>query len=399
MQYSKRMDRVKASEIRNVQKKIAAKEQSGGQVISFAAGLPDPNLFPLEELKDVTAEIMDKKGVFALQYGPTKGEDELLNLLVERMKRKEQIDTKAENIIITTGSQQGIALSAQIFLDEGDIVVAENPSYLGGINACRPYKCDFIGVDTDDDGIVVEDLEKVLAENPKVKLIYAIPNFQNPTGKAWSLERRKKFMEVVNKYDNVMVIEDNPYGELRFKGEFTPTLKALDNKDKVLYLGSFSKVLCPGMRVAWACGPKDVIDKMELLKQGVDLQSNQFSQIQVIEYLKKYNLEEHIEKIKKEYKKRCELMLNVMKEYFPEEVKYTKPEGGMFIWVELPDSVDVNVLLDDAVEAGVAYVPGESFYANDGAKNTMRLNFTTMSEEQIVKGIKILASVFSSVLA
>lgn len=398
MKYAQRMNMVKASAIRASQKKIAAKVASGGSVISFAAGLPDPNLFPLDEITDVTETVLKERGSFALAYGPTKGENELLELLAKRMKDEENIDTKPENIIITTGSQQGIAVSAMILLDKGDIVVTENPSYLGAINAFRPYECDFLGIDTDEEGIVTKDLDKLLSENPKVKIIYVIPTFQNPTGKTWSLQRRKDFMEVVNKYDDVIVIEDNPYGEIRFTDEPLPTLKSLDTKDKVLYLGSFSKVLCPGFRVAWMCGDKDIIDKAELLKQGIDLQSNQFSQAQVIEFLKKYDLNKHIEKIRAEYKKRCFLMLDTIKEHFPEEVNYTTPDGGMFIWVELPKEINVDDLLDKAIDAGVAYVSGESFFANNGPKNTMRLNYTTMSEEQIVEGIKILANVIKKEL-
>ncbi|MDU6983167.1 MAG: PLP-dependent aminotransferase family protein [Terrisporobacter othiniensis] len=398
MKYAQRMNMVKASAIRASQKKIAAKVASGGSVISFAAGLPDPNLFPLDEITDVTETVLKERGSFALAYGPTKGENELLELLAKRMKDEENIDTKPENIIITTGSQQGIAVSAMILLDKGDIVVTENPSYLGAINAFRPYECDFLGIDTDEEGIVTKDLDKLLSENPKVKIIYVIPTFQNPTGKTWSLQRRKDFMKVVNKYDDVIVIEDNPYGEIRFTDEPLPTLKSLDTKDKVLYLGSFSKVLCPGFRVAWMCGDKDIIDKAELLKQGIDLQSNQFSQAQVIEFLKKYDLNKHIEKIRAEYKKRCFLMLDTIKEHFPEEVNYTTPDGGMFIWVELPKEINVDDLLDKAIDAGVAYVSGESFFANNGPKNTMRLNYTTMPEEQIVEGIKILANVIKKEL-
>ena len=398
MKYAQRMSMVKPSAIRDSQKKIAAKVASGGSVISFAAGLPDPNLFPIKEISEVTEKVLKERGKFALAYGPTKGENELLELLTKRMKEEENIDTKPENIIITTGSQQGIAVSAMVLLDKGDIVVTENPSYLGAINAFRPYECDFLGVDTDEEGMVTEDLDKILSENSKIKIIYVIPTFQNPTGKTWSLQRRKDFMNVINKYDDVVVIEDNPYGEIRFTEEALPTLKSLDTKDKVLYLGSFSKVLCPGFRVAWMCGDKEIIDKAELLKQGIDLQSNQFSQVQVIEFLKKYDLNKHIEKIRAEYKKRCLLMLDTMKQYFPEEIKYTKPDGGMFIWLELPDEINVDELLDKAIEAGVAYVSGESFFANNGPKNTMRLNYTTMPEAQIVEGIKILSNVLKKEL-
>lgn len=390
MKYSVRMERVKPSAIRDVQKKIAQKPG----VISFAAGLPDPDLFPLDDLKRTTMSLIEREGKSAFQYGLTRGYGPLIDHLVERMAQKEQIHTTADNVIITNGSQQGLAVAAMVMLDEGDVVVAENPSYLGGINACRPYGCTFAGVDTDDDGMVMDDLRRVLKENPRAKLIYVIPNFQNPTGKAWTLERRKEFMEIINEYDDIVVVEDNPYGEIRFKGEFIPTLKSMDTKNKIIYLGSFSKILCPGLRVAWVCADSGIIRQMEVLKEGLDLQCNQFAQMQVYEYMKNCDIEAHIDEIKAAYKERCEFMLDKMGKLFPAGVKYTKPDGGMFIWVELPNGLDASEVLNDAIDAGVAYIPGEFFYANDGAKNTMRLNYTTMSEEQIAKGIKILAEVF-----
>lgn len=389
MNYSIRMDRAKPSAIRSVQKRIASKPG----VISFAAGLPDPALFPMEDLKKATMEMMERRGEQALQYGLSKGNPELLKLLVERMQKKEGVDTSVENIVITTGSQQGLAITAMLFLDEGDIVVAENPSYLGGINACRPYGCSFLGVDTDEDGIVIEDLERVLSENPKVKMLYVIPNFQNPTGRAWTLERRKHFMEVINRYD-VVVVEDNPYGEIRFKGEHIPCLKSMDTLGKVIYLGSCSKILCPGLRVAWVCASAEYAQMYERMKESLDLQCNEFAQLQVVEYMRNYDVEAHILKIQAAYQKKCDLMLSKMEETFPSTVKFTRPEGGMFIWVELPEGLDADAILDEAIDIGVAYIPGEFFYANEGAKNTIRLNFTTVSEEQIEKGIALLAEVF-----
>ena len=391
MNYSIRMDRIKPSAIRSVQKKIASKPG----VISFAAGLPDPHLFPLEDLQKATQSLMQTKGTEALQYGLTKGYGPLLDLLAERMSQKEGIPATKANLIVTTGSQQGLAMSGMLFLDEGDIVLAENPSYLGGINAFRPFGCSFIGVQTDDEGMVIADLERILSENDKVKLLYVIPNFQNPTGKAWSLERRKQFMEVINRY-NVMVVEDNPYGEIRFKGEHIPSLKALDTQGKVVYLGSCSKILCPGLRVAWICAEPEITEKFEQYKESLDLQCNQFAQMQVVEYMNRYDIDAHISKIRAEYEKRCDLMLSMMAEKFPVGVKFTKPEGGMFIWVELPNGLNADMLLDDAIDAGVAYIPGEYFYANEGEKNTMRMNYTTVSEEQIKKGITILADVIKA---
>lgn len=389
MSFSIRMSRTKASGIRAVQKKIARRPG----VISFAAGLPDPDLYPLADLKTATDMLLDEDGKKAFSYGLTKGYGPLIDILVKRMREKEGVECTRDNITITSGSQQGLALAAMMFIDEGDIVIAENPSYLGAINACRPYDPVFVGVDTDDEGMVIEDLEKVLRENPKAKMIYVIPNFQNPTGKAWSLERRKQFMEVVSRYD-VMVLEDNPYGEIRFKGEFVPSLKALDKKGQVIYLGSFSKILCPGLRVAWICAAPEVAAMAECMKETQDLQSPEFTQMQVVSYLNHFDIEAHIEEIQDTYKRRSDLMLEMIRQYFPASVKYTEPEGGMFLWLELPEELDANEILDEAIEAGVAYVPGDSFYANEGPKNTIRMNYTTVSEEQIREGIQILGEVF-----
>ncbi len=392
MIFADRMDLMKASGIRFVQKMISQKED----VISFAAGLPDDNLFPTEELRQLTDQIFRDQGKTALQYGMTQGYRPLLEQLAIRMKEKEHVTCGVENIIITTGSQQGLGMSAMAFLNAGDMVLTENPSYLGGVNACRPYGCKFIGVDTDDDGMVISDLENKLKLHPEIRLIYVIPNFQNPTGKAWTLERRRQFMKAIEPYD-VVVVEDNPYGELRFVGDELPSLKALDTQGKVVYLGSFSKILCPGLRVAWMCAEQEVIEKMELLKQGIDLQCNEMAQLQVLKYLQTCDVEQHIQIIRDSYKERCMLMLSEMERQLPDTVTFTKPEGGMFIWLELPEYMNATDMLEDAVEEGVAYVPGEYFYATEeeSKKNTMRLNYTLMNEEQIIEGIGRLRKVIT----
>ncbi len=388
MKFAKRMDLVVASGIRFVQKKIAGKSE----VISFAAGLPDGDLFPLEEIRQLTDELLKTNGKAALQYGMTQGNRGLLEAIAKRMYEKENVSCTPENIIITTGSQQGLGMSALAFVDEGSCVLTESPTYLGGTNACRPYGCHFLGVETDDDGIVIEDLEKKLAEHPEIELIYVIPNFQNPTGKAWTLERREGFMKAIEPYD-LKVVEDNPYGELRFAGEPLPSLKALDKQGKVIYLGSFSKILCPGLRVAWACADKEIIEKMELLKQGIDLQSNEMAQMMVLSYLQHCDMDAHIQEIREVYRHRCMLMLSELEKQMPDYVKFTKPEGGMFVWAELPEDMDATAMLDDAISDGIAYVPGEYFYANPetAKKNTMRLNFTVMKDDQIVEGVRRLA--------
>lgn len=392
MRFSIKMDRLKASAIRAVQKKIVSKPG----VISFAAGLPDPDLFPMDDLRKATLNVIDNKGKTAFQYGLTKGYAPLLEKLAERLNEKELIKCTKENVTMTTGSQQGLSLAAMMFIDEGDIVLTESPSYLGGINACRPYGAAFMGVDTDDEGMVIADLEKKLKENDNVKIIYVIPNFQNPTGKAWSYKRRKEFMEVVNKYD-VVVVEDNPYGEIRFKGEFIPSLKSMDTENKVMYLGSFSKILCPGLRVAYICADKAIANYAEKLKEGLDLQCNQFAQLQVYEYLTTYDIDKHVEKIQRLYKEKCDAMLEHIKNDFPKSIKYTDPEGGMFMWLELPEGMDASKLFDEAIERGVAFIPGAPFYANDGAKNTIRLNYTVPSIEEIHKGMKIFSDLLKEV--
>lgn len=389
MSFSKRMSRIKPSGIRAVQKRIAGKSD----MISFAAGLPDPALYPLEDLRKAADTMLEKEGATAFAYGLTKGYGHLLDYLTDRMNNREHVECTKENICILSGSQQGLGLAAMTFLDEGDVVITENPSYLGAINAFRPYGAEFVGVDTDDDGIVIEDLERALEENPKTKLIYVIPNFQNPTGKAWTLERRECFMEVVSKYD-VAVVEDNPYGDLRFKGEPLPHLRALDKKGQVIYLGSFSKILSPGMRVAWTCASKEVATAFESLKETNDLQSPELTQMLTYYYLKMFDLEKHIEEIQVVYKERCELMVEMIQKYFPAEIKYTDPEGGMFLWLELPEGLDSDAILDDALAAGIAYIPGESFFSFDGVKNTIRMNFTMVKDDQIRDGIRILGDVF-----
>jgi 2-aminoadipate transaminase len=390
------MEHVKGSEIRNVGKKIAS--ITDHEVVKLSAGLPDAALFPLDALREVTKSALENRYYESFQYGPTKGEKELLNLIAERMQKNENINVTPEEILITTGCQQGIALSSMAFLDKGDMVLVENPSYLDGLNACIPFECEFLGIDTDDEGMIISEVEKALKEQPNVKLVYVIPNFQNPTGKAWSKERRQQFVELMRQYPEVMIIEDNPYGEIKFSDKETPTLKSMDKFHQVIYLSSFSKILCPGMRVAWMIGQEDMMEKMEVLKEGMDLQSNQLAQIQVIEYMNKYSLDDHVNHLIGAYQKKCETMISTIKAEFPEGVKYTQPEGGMFLWVELPEGFNTSVLIDKALEKGVAYIPGESFYAGDGGKNALRLNFTSVSEEEIVKGITKLADLFKEIL-
>lgn len=391
LNYAKRMDNIKASEIRELLKLTQRPE-----VISFAGGLPAPELFPVEELKKVTKEVLEENGTAALQYGPTEGYEPLRQRIVERMK-KVDVDVTADNILVTSGSQQGLDFAARIFINPGDVIICESPSYLGAINAFKAYEPKFVEVETDDYGMIMEDLELALKENDNAKFIYVIPDFQNPSGKTWSEERRKRLVELANEY-NVAILEDNPYGELRFEGEFLPAVKHYDTEGRVIFLGTFSKIFCPGLRLGWVAADEEVLNKFIMVKQGADLQSSTISQMEVAKFLETYNIEEHIEKLKKVYKKRKDLMIKTMEEEFPEGVKFTNPEGGLFTWVVLPEHINARELAAKALEKNVAFVPGGSFFPNGGNENTFRMNYSNMDEERIVEGVKRLGEVIREVI-
>ena len=379
---------LKASEIRELLKLTTMPE-----VISFAGGLPAPELFPLEELKKVDVEILSKEGQLAVQYGTTEGYLPLREKIAARMKKAFQVDCTPEEIVITSGSQQGLSLLAQIFLNKDDVILVESPTYLGAINAFKLCDPKFVEVPTDEKGIIPEELEKILAEyGDRVRLMYVIPEFQNPTGITWPMERRKAFMDIVNKYD-FPVIEDDPYGELRYDGDVVPSLKSMDTKGNIIFLGSFSKIFMPGLRIAWMVADPVIIDKVVKLKQAVDLQSSSFAQRQASYFIDMFDLDAHVEKIKALYGKRRTLMYDSMKEYFPEGVTFTYPEGGLFTWVTLPENMDAKEIMPKVLEKNVAYVPGGPFYPNGGNANHFRLNYSNMPEDRIVEGIKRLGAV------
>lgn len=389
--YSKRMDKIKASEIREILKLTLNPE-----IISFAGGLPAPEMFPIEEIKQVSVEVLEEMGTKALQYGTTEGHTPLREKIAKRME-KFGIKTTANNILITSGSQQGLDLTGKVFLDPGDVVLCESPSYLGALGAFKQYQPEFVEVPTDDDGMIMEDLEEIIKTNDRIKIIYVVPDFQNPSGRTWSVERRKKLIELANKY-NLPIIEDNPYGELRFEGEIPPSVKSFDTEGRVVFLGTFSKTFCPGFRLGWTCADNELITKYILIKQGVDLQTSTISQLQLDRFLDKYDLDKHIEKIIDVYRRRRDLMIKTMKEEFPEEVKFTEPEGGLFTWAVLPKHINARELAKKAIEKKVAFVPGGSFFPNGGNENTMRINYSNMDEEKIVIGIKRLAEVIKEML-
>jgi 2-aminoadipate transaminase len=362
------------------------------EVISFAGGLPDGELFPIEEMKQVSIKVLDEDGKNALQYSSTQGQKELREVIASQIMKPSGVETTAENIIVTCGSQQALEFSGRIFIDKDDVVICESPSYLGAIMAFQAYGPRFVEVQMDEHGMVMEQLEKALKENPKTKFIYTVPDFQNPTGKTLPVERRKKMVELAEKYD-VLILEDNPYGNLRFEGERLPAIKSFDKNDHVIYHGTFSKIFCPGLRLGWVCTDKETLEQYMLVKQSVDLQTNTMSQKETALYMEMFDIEENVNKIIKVYRRRRDLMIKTMKEEFPKNCSFTHPEGGLFIWVTLPKEQDASKVLEKAMEAKVGFVPGIAFFANGTQRNNLRLNFSSMKDENIVEGIKRLGKV------
>lgn len=372
---------MKASEIREILKLTQQPD-----IISFAGGLPAPELFPVNEMKEVAQTILTTMGKEAMQYSTTEGYDPLRKQIVERMS-KMHINLSHENVLITSGSQQGLDFSGKIFIDPGDVVICESPSYLGAINAFKAYECQFREVETDADGMIMSDLEETIQNNPNAKFIYVIPDFQNPSGRTWSLERRQSLVDLAIKYD-LVIVEDNPYGELRYEGKHLPAVKSLDKDGRVVFLGTFSKTFAPGLRIGWVAADDELLNKYIMVKQGADLQTSTISQRELAEFIKTYSLDNHVDKIINVYKNRRNLMIDTMNKSFPKQARYNVPEGGLFIWVELPEHIDTKELMKKAVKEKVAFVPGGSFFPNSDTVNTMRLNFSNMDEENIVIGIE-----------
>lgn len=378
--FSTRANGLNASEIREILKLTAQPD-----IISFAGGLPAPDLFPIEAMKGISHEVLTTMGVDALQYNPTEGYAPLRKKIAARMAMS-GVDTHADSILVTNGSQQGLDFAGKVFLNPDDIVLCESPSYLGAINAFKAYECKFREIETDDHGMNMADLEKALKETPKAKMIYVIPDFQNPSARSWSLERRQQLVELANRYNKV-IIEDNPYGELRYEGNLVPSIKSLDTEGRVVFLGTFSKTFCPGLRIGWVCASDMLLNKFIIAKQGADLQSNSMSQRELDLFLQNHDFDGHIENLKDLYRKRRDVMINAMDTHFPKEAQYKSPKGGLFIWVEVPKHINTVDLLAKAIERKVAFVPGGSFFPNGGVVNTMRMNFSNMSEDRILEGV------------
>lgn len=386
------MDNLKASEIRELLALTA-----DPSIISFAGGLPAAELFPIDKWIEASNKVMKNNGAAALQYGPTDGYARLREHCVTRMEKVGCKDVKPEDIQILSGSQQGLDFVPRIFIDPGDYIVVESPTYLGALNAFKAYEPRFLQVALDEDGMILEDLEKQLKSHDNVKFIYVISDFQNPSGKTWTLERRKGLIELANKYD-VMVLEDNPYGELRFEGEIQPSLRSLDTENRVIFMGTFSKIFSPGIRVGWFNAAPEVLEKFNMVKQGADLQTSTTTQMILSQFLDDNDLEAHIDKIIEVYGKRKNVMVDAMKKYFPEKVTYTNPEGGLFLWVTLPEGLNARDIAVKAIEKKVAFVPGGAFYPDSPEENHFRLNYSCMPEDKIEEGIKRLGEVLHEVV-
>lgn len=367
------------------------------KIISFAGGLPAPELFPVEGMKEATDKVYAEHGQQALQYGAAKGVTELRELILKRVKEKENIDAKLENVMVTTGSEQAIDLVGKAFVNPGDTVLVEEPTYLCALDVFRSYGANFVSVPMDDDGMKMDALEEALKAHPETALVYTVPNFQNPTGRTMPAERRKKFAELAAKYD-VPVLEDNPYGDIHFAGEHVPSVKSFDHAGKVFYMSTFSKILAPGFRLGWLVADPKVIEKLTVLKQSADLHTDNLVQYVVTEFFKENDVDAHVKEISDLYGKRKQLMIDGIKKYFPKDVKYTDPEGGMFLWVEVPGVTDTVELFKQCLEHNVAFVPGDPFFAGKPQPGTFRLNYSNMQEDQIEVGLKRLGEALSQAL-
>ena len=389
-QFSDRVRMLKGSAIREIFKFAA-----DPQVISLAGGNPAPELFPNRELAEISSELLAEQPVLSLQYGVTEGYGVLREQVRERLARKEQIDTKANDVLIISGGQQGIDLLSKILLNEGDTVLVEEPSFIGALNTFRSYNAHLVGIPMNDDGIDIERLEQAVKDHLNTKMIYTIPTFQNPSGITMSQEKRRALYEVARRHD-LIILEDNPYGELSFDGAHHQTIKSMDEDGRVVYCGSFSKILSPGIRVGFVCAAPKIIEKMTIAKQTTDVHTPMLTQLLVSEYLKRYDIDAAIVKMRELYRKKCTTMLTAIDRYFPAEVTHTVPTGGLFVWATLPDQFDTLELSKECAAKKVVYVPGSTFMVDMEKKcSALRLNYSTMTDERIEEGVRILGQIFS----
>lgn len=386
--FSDKISSLQPSAIREILKATA-----DPAIIPLAAGNPAPDAFPVEEVQKISAEILAEEPITALQYGVTEGYQPLRDELKSWLARREKIGRDFDDLLVVSGATQIMDLTTKVLCNEGDTVICEEPSFIGSLNCFRSYGCKLKGVPVEADGMNVDALEEALKTTENAKFIYTIPNFQNPAGATMSLAKRKRLYELAVKY-NKIILEDNPYGDLRVAGEPLPTIKSMDTEGIVVYAGSFSKILSPGLRVAYCVGPKPILAKMTVGKQASDVHTPCLNQMIVYRWLRDYDVEAHIKKIQGIYRKKLNLMCDCIDKELGDFVEYVRPEGGLFIWCKLPNDVDMLDFVQRAVKKKVAVVPGNAFLMNDTDKTQyIRLNFSTPSDEKIAAGIKLLGEV------
>ncbi len=385
--FSKRISGLQPSAIREI-----LKATQDPAIIPFAAGNPDAASFPIEEVKRISAEIFETAPVTALQYGVTEGYRPLIERLTKFVKDRYNIGRDFDSLIVTSGAQQVMDLATKALCDFGDTVICECPSFIGSLNCFRSYGCNLAGVPVESDGMNIEKLEETIKNANNPRFIYTIPNFQNPSGATMSLEKRKAVYELAKKY-GLLILEDNPYGDLRVSGEDIPSIKSFDEDGIVIYAGSFSKLLAPGIRVGYIVAPSPIVAKMTVGKQASDVHTPVFSQMLVDKWMEQNDVNAHIEKIREIYRRKLNLMCDLIDSELGDFVKYVRPEGGLFVWCELPENVNMLDFVTECIANKVAVVPGTAFMINDEATNCFRMNFSTPSDEKIVEGMKILGKV------
>lgn len=389
--FSDRVSNLKPSAIREIFKYAADPE-----VVSLSAGNPSPDAFPAKEIAEISAKVLAENPISVLQYSVSEGYTPLRQHLMEYMKKEHNTGSDNDDIIITTGAQQIMDLCSKALINEGDVVICEAPSFIGSLNTFRSYNAKLVGVKADSDGMNMEALESALAANPNAKLIYTIPNFQNPSGITMSLEKRRRMYELAKQY-GVLILEDNPYGDLRYSGENVPNIKSLDTDGLVIYAGSFSKVISPGMRVAYCICPKPIFAKLVVCKQGNDVHTNIWSQYVCDEFITKYDFNAHLARLRKIYTKKANYCMALLDKYCAPKITYHKIDGGLFIWCELPKNADMPQFCKTAVQNKVCVVPGNAFLTDENEScHSFRINFSTPTDEQLEKGIKILGELASS---
>lgn len=385
--FSDKVGGLKASAIREI-----LKFTSEPGVISFAAGNPAPEAFPTEKVAELSDQLLRSEPILAMQYSITEGYTPLRDFLKDWLKKKDCFIPGRDELIITSGAQQANELACKVLLNEGDTLICESPSFIGSLNAFKSYNVNLTGIELEEDGINLEKLEQALKTEKNVRLLYLIPNFQNPTGRTMSLEKRKAVYELACKYDFV-ILEDNPYGDLRFAGKDIPSIKSMDTEGRVIYSGTFSKILSPGFRTGYVSAPAEIIQKIIVCKQVSDVHSNIWAQVICHRFMTSVDLDSHFAGLQKIYREKCGLMCSYIDSGFSKKIKYTRPEGGLFIWCTLPESADMPAFCTKAVrDYKIAVVPGTAFCISEKDKTTsFRLNFSTPTNQQISDGMKILA--------